>query len=197
MLFNYTNSIDSTINYFFLSDARKRKYLGVDEFVVTDEIVELFRETVSIYETCLHDFFNFYSIDTDFLKYDVKIVIEQFPWIFNYCFDNKIRAFSMDVSVNYSQMEVMFSVTTGKHVEGNVIYLDSIQDKYLRKLNLLNLPISYMSRQEFNSSSPFLRESILNFTLKYEISNDLLVKLSKFNKFIDAEMSGLRELFIS
>lgn len=196
MKFNYINPLDVAVNSYLLSEGDRRKFTGLPELSLTAEVYDMFYDTIDVYEECLHDFFRFYGIDTDFLNYRTKFMVEQFPWIFNYCFDNGLHAFSVDVNINYSKMAVTFSTIKCKYYEGNVIYVNTIPDRYLRQLDLNNLPISTMIEHEIPSTKRAFKESVVHFTLKYEISYHLFERLAGFNTFIDTNLAGLRELLL-
>lgn len=196
MNFNYTNELGIAINSYLNSEADRRKFLKEPEFAFTKEIYDMFFETIAVYEECIHDFFRYYGIETDFLKNRVRFTVEQFPWIFNYVFHNGIHAVSLDVNINYDKMSVTFATIKCQYNEGNVIYVHTIPDKHLRKLDLKNLPITTMIEHEIPSIKRGFKESTVYFTLKYDISAYQYEKLYKFNNFIDTNMPGLRVLLL-
>ncbi len=195
MYFIYKNKIDFPIASFIQNENKNRKLIGSPIILLDDETLHLFRHAIYVYEECIKDFFHYYKFIPEFLNLPTILSIDSFPWIFNYLYQTEFNPISMDVNINYEYMQVTFNLLKGKYVEDNIVYLNTIPDKILRKIDIASLPITTMYEFDITPNKKF-KESYLHFTLNYEISIVRVEQLKKFNSFIDKHFLLARALLL-
>jgi hypothetical protein len=192
MIFNYTNNLKEAINDYFKLVIYKRSLMDVEPLTLTDNTIQLFLNTIEVYEKCIIHTFEKSNLPIAFLGRNTTFSVNEYPWAFCYVYDSDI---SMDVDIfPRGNIELAVTMMVRRHNDGNVIYLNSIPDRHLRAVDFSRVPVGYMTENQLSKDGePY--EATRSFRISATLPSNLLNQLKDYHDFADALYPGMRDDF--